>query len=889
MPPKKSPQPDHRLYRALLRLLPLDFRIEHGREMEQAFQSERRDARDGSRLRGTIQLWLGALRDLLATAPRQHFAMLQQDVSYALRSLKRTPGFTAAAVLTLGVGVCATAIIFTIINAFLFRPLPVPRADELVSIATAGDQHIEMPHGVSYRDLEDYQALRDTFTGLLGYRPHGMWLSARNSTDRIVLEAFTENSFPLLGVTMAAGRAFGPGDRRTPVLVLSHDYWRSRFGGDPRVIGEQVRLDGQTYTVIGVTEERFRGLESLLRVSAFMPISMLEDRASASAPSLFDARDRHELGVIGRLAPGVGLDQARAALTVTVDALAAAYPATNKGVSLQVVPETHARPVPQNGPMFHVAATTFAILAGLLLLITSANVANMLLARAAARGREIALRAALGARRGRIVRQLVTESVVLALAGGAGAILLARPVAAAMERGVEGLSFNVPLRVNFALDWRVLAVTLVLATLAGGAAGLAPALYARRVDLDALLRAGGQRAGGERGRVRGLLVVAQVAVSLVLLVVGGLFAKTLDRARAADLGFRSERVLLLSVDLSPLHRDAAQRLDYYRTARERVAGLPGVQNAAWISGLPFSFDQDQSEVLAAGRPAPPPGQNRISFGVSVGPDYFATANVPILAGRALDERDTADAPPVTVVNQALAELLWPGDNPIGRRLTLQPAGTQVEVVGLAKDGKYVLLWESARAMLFRPLAQDTPSSATLEVLTAQRPESVANAVRATLQAADPDVPVFDVQPMTEYLEHGGAFLLFRLGALFTGTFGVVGLLLASIGLYGVVAFDVTRRTHEIGVRMALGASRGTILREVVTRGAWLVAPGTLAGLAMAGAAAWGVRTMLLGVSPFDPITYGRTAALLLVVSLVAALVPARRAASRSQLDALRAD
>ena len=716
-----------------------------------------------------------------------------------------------------------------------------------------------------------------------------MWLNARNSTDRVILEALTENAFSLLELKPALGRTFTVSDRRVPAIVLTDDYWRSRFGGDPRVIGEAVRLDGRTYTIVGVTDERFRGLESLLRVSGFIPLSTLEQTAPPSGRSLFEARDRHELGVVGRLAPGVGLDQARAALAVRVDALATTYPDTNKSAAVQVVPETHARPVPQNGPMFHVAAATLAVLAGLLLLITSANTANMLLARAAMRGREIALRAALGARRGRIVRQLLTESVLLALAGGAGAVLVAQAVASAMERGVEQLAFEVPLRVDFALDWRVFAVALAMATAAGCAAGLAPALYARRLDLDTLLRAGGRRAGGERGRVRGLLVVSQIAVSLVLLVVGGLFAKTLDRARAADLGFRSDRVLLLKVDLSPLGRDAAQQDAYYQSARERVATLPGVQAAAWISGPPFSFNQGQTDVQAEGRPAPPAGQNRVSFSVSVGPGYFTTANVPILSGRALDERDTAGARPVTVINEALAAMMWPGENPIGRRLTLLPDKTPVEVVGVARDGKYVLLWESPRAMLYRPIAQDTPSAATLEVLTAQRPESVATIVRGALQSVDADVPVFDVQAMSDHLEHGGAFLLFRLGALFTGTFGAIGLLLATIGLYGVVAFDVTQRTHEIGVRMALGAGRGTVLREIVSRSAWLVAPGTLIGVAIAAGAAWGLRAMLFGVSPFDPKTYALTAVLLLAVSLIAALVPARRVASGNQVDALRAD
>jgi putative ABC transport system permease protein len=876
-----------RLYRLLLRLLPIDFRVEHGREMEQVFRAQSHDARAEGSLRAAVTLWVEAMQDLLTTAPREHVEVLRHDVGYALRTLKRTPAFTVAAVATLAIGVSATTVIFTIINAFLFRPLPVEKAGELVSIATAGDQHIEMPHGISYRDLQDYRSLTDAFSGLAGYQPQGMWLAARNSTDRIILEALTDDAFAVLGVKLAIGRAFTPADRRTPVLVLAHDYWRSRFGSDRSVLGEQVRLDGVVFTIIGVTDERFRGLESLLRVSAFMPLSTI-DALDPSRASLFEARDRHELGIIGRLAPGVSLEQARLALAVKASALGMEYPATNRGVSLHVVPEPHARPVPQNGPMFHVAAATFSLLAGLLLLITSANVANMLLARAASRGREMALRTALGARRGRIVRQLVTESVLLALTGGAVAVVVAAATASAMERGLEGLSFEVPLRVDFALDWRVFAATFAVAAAAGWVAGLAPALYARRLDLDTLLKTGGRRAGAERGRIRGLLVVSQVAVSLTLLVIGGLFAKTLDRARRADLGFRTERVLLLRVDFSP-PTGAARRASYYQDARDRVAALPGVQGAAWISGPPFSFDQGQSELQIPGRPAPTAGGNPVSFAVSVGPGYFETARVSIVEGRPLDERDSASAAPVAVVNRTLANTMWPGEHVVGRVVTLQPSGQQVEIVGVAADGKYVLLWESPRTMLFRPIAQDPPVSATLEVLTAQRPETVADAVRASLQAFDPDVPVFAVQTMNDYLDAGSAFVLFRLGALFSGTFGVIGLLLASIGLYGVVAFDVTRRTHEIGVRMALGARRADILREVVTRGVWMVALGAALGIAIAAALANSLRTMLLGVSPFDATTYGSTAALLVGASLIAALVPARRAASGSQLDALRAE
>jgi predicted permease len=883
-----------RIFHALLRLLPFDFRIEHGREMEQVFQAQRDEAKGEGTCRAVARLWLESVTDIVTTAPGQHAAMLRQDLAYTLRTLRRTPGFTAAALLTLAIGISASASIFTIINAFLFRPLPADRPEELVSIATLGDRHIEMPHGLAYRDLQDYGRLTDVFSGLLGYQPQGVWFDAGNGADRIVIEAVTENAFALLGVPPAAGRVLSPADAHQPVIVLSHEYWRSRFAGDPSIVGRSVRLNGERFTIVGVAGEQFAGLESLIRVSAFMPLTAIDvlrqDRAASTA--FFESRSGHQIAVVGRLKRGVSIEQARAALAIETNALAREYPDTNAGNALMIVPETQARPVPQNGPMFHVAAGVLALLAGLLLCITSANIANMLLARAASRGREVALRSALGARRGRIVRQLFTESVVLAVLGSLGAVLLAMAAARAMERGLAGLSFEVPLRVDFSLDWRVLGVTLLVAVAAGLIAGLAPALYAHRADVNALLKTGGRPDGAGRGRLRGALVVMQIAVSLVLLIVGGLFVRTLDRARHADVGFRSDHVLTARVDLSRAAFTVARRRAYYRDARDRVAALPGVRATAWISAVPFGFDQDETPVQADNGAAAPSERERLSLMVSITPDYLAAAALPLVAGRPFDARDVAGAPPVALVNEALARQLWPDANPIGRRIRLgtkRAPGEAVEVVGVVKDGKYFLLWESPRAMLFRPLAQDTPDAATIEVVTTGPPSELASSVRLALQATDPEVPAHRFQSMTDYLEYGQAFLIFRIGALFAGVFGVLGLVLASIGLYGVVAYDITQRTHEIGIRMALGALRGDVLRDIVSRGGRLAAIGALLGAGIAALVANTLRTLLLGVSPFDAVTYGGTAALLIGVCLLASFVPALRAATASPLDALRAE
>ena len=378
----------------------------------------------------------------------------------------------------------------------------------------------------------------------------------------------------------------------------------------------------------------------------------------------------------------------------------------------------------------------------------SANIANMLLARAASRGREIGLRAALGARTGRIVRQLFTESVLLALLGSAGAVLLAMLSASAMERGLAGLTFDVPLRVDFSVDWRVVAATLAVALGAGVVAGLAPALYARRADVNSLLRSGGQREGSARGRLRGLLVVAQIAISIVLLVIGGLFVKTLDRARQIDLGFRADPVLTARVDLSSAEYDENRRRAYYREAVDRVSGIPWVRMAAWISALPFGFEQGDTTLVAEdGAPASEPGRDHLSLSVSVTPEYFSVASLAFLAGRPFDGRDTAESRPVVIINEALAGRLWPGQNALGRRVRVGSAERLAEVVGIVKTGKYILLWEAPRAMLFQPFTQATPPSATLELLTALPPTEVAGEVRETLRQIDPMVPVYRVVRM----------------------------------------------------------------------------------------------------------------------------------------------
>jgi putative ABC transport system permease protein len=566
--------------------------------------------------------------------------------------------------------------------------------------------------------------------------------------------------------------------------------------------------------------------------------------------------------------------------------LAHDYPSTHKDVSLQVVPETHTRPNPEVAPFLRVAAPALAGLAALLLLITSANVANLLLARAASREREVALRAALGARRGRIVRQFLTEAVVLALLG----TVVAVPIVVFAMRGlrdlIAGASAIATFDPDFSVDVRVLAVALTLAIGAGIVSGLAPAVLAYRTDLSRSLRSGGRgTAGGSGSRFRSALVVAQVALSFTLLVSGGLFVRSLDRARNVDLGFDPAGVLLASAAPGTQGYDPVRRLAFYRTVRDRISALPGVTQAAWISVPPLGITFPRAEVAPDDRPTDPDWRPSMVYTADVSSDYFGTMRVPVVEGRAFDDRDNADSAPVVIVNEALATQFWPDRSPIGRHLTAD--GASLDVVGVVRNGKYQDVWETPRGMIFRPLAQGRPPFATLAV-RASRLSGLAPAVREAIRRVDPDVALYDVRPMSVHLDNG-AFSLFRVGAFITSVFGGMGMLLASISLYGVIAYHVSQRTNEIGVRMALGARAADIIRDVLLRGGRHALIGTAIGVLLAAALAQMLRTLLVGVSPFDPLTYTGVVILLLAVTLLASFLPARSATALNPLGALRSD
>ena len=817
----------------------------------------------------------------------------RRDVHHAFRTLRRSPVFAGAAVLTLAIGLIAVTGIYAILNAFVLRSMPVSHPEQLVSIGTGPDTHVQIPHGMSFVDLQDYRQDRSAFDDLLGYSVAIGGLNSDNSTERITMYGVTDNYFSMLGVQPAIGRLIQPNEGRArgdaPVIVLTHEYWLSRFGGDPSVVGRRVRVTGRPFTIIGVTPKPFDKAHTLIYPSAYIPLWMYDDVMNLSGESILERRDNHQLWVLGRLKPGISLSQARASLQVTTSGLAKAYPSTNKDTALVVVPETHARPNPNIGPVFRVAATAFAALAVLLLLITSANVTNLLMARAVSREREVSLRAALGAGRGRLVRQLLTESIVLALFASAVALPIAALALQNFQQGFAASTAIATLRPDFSLDVRVLIGVLGLTLLAGVVSGLAPALMAARADLNGALKSGSRGASGEpRAWFRSALVVGQVALTLMLLVSGGLFVRSLDHVRRVQLGFDPQHVVVASAVPGESGYDPEQRSAYFTAARDRVLTLPGVERAAWAAWIPIATVSDGGPFWLESRPPRADEQPQNAATARVDPGYFAAANTPILEGRAFTDRDDAQAAPVTIVNQTLAAQLWPTQSALGRFFVLE--GTRVQVVGVVPNGKYYFVWEAPRAMAYRPLAQNTPLRATLVVRSSRPPSELIGDLQRTLRLVDPAVFVYDVRTMDQHLAmEGGGFAAFSIGATVTSVFGTAGLLLAAVGLYGMMAGRVSQRTKEFGVRIALGADRRAILRDVLGRAIRLASIGIVGGTALAAFAAQGLSALLLDVSPFDPLTYGLVAVVLTSVCALASFIPARRATRVDPIVALRAE
>jgi len=815
-----------------------------------------------------------------------------QDFRYAARGLFNSKAFTFVAVLTLGLGIGVNTAMFSVVNAFLFRPLPVANPEQLVVIASQTDL-LEFPIGVSYPNYLDYRQRTNVLQDIVLYLPEAVSFKDQGEAQRAWVEIVSGNYFDMLGVPALYGRTFSKEEAEVrggaPVIVLDHAFWEREYGADPSVVGRGVEINGSSYTIIGVAPPEFPGTEFVISVDGYISMMMLE-QIRPNYAGVFDNRGAKIFRSMARLQPGITVQQASASLNALADDLEAEYPQANRATDLVVVPETMARPEVSISNQMPLVAAIFMGLVTLVLLIACANIANLLIARASTRHKEIAIRSALGAGRLRIVRQLISESTVLALLGGGVGVLLGLWATEFLSNGAQNFAIDIPIRFDVSPDYRVFGFAFLMALLAGVFAGGIPAFRAARGSLVDVLKDGGRSSSGGSGgqRMRSALVVAQVAVSLVLLVAAGLFMRSLQNARSLDFGFRVEQTLMASIDpaLAGYAPERGQQL--YRDVAERVRAIPGVEQASFAGFVPFGGRAGVLSVSLQGRNATEDSETLSAFYNLVGTDYFRAAGTTIVRGRGFTEQDVVDSPQVALVNESMAAALWPGDDALGKRFSTRGAeGPWIEVVGLTVDSKFVLVWEESRPMFYMAIEQAYAAPATLVVHTGGEPSLLASAIRAELAALAPDVPVYDVNTMRTHLEDGPALGLLSLAALMVGSFGVVGLLLASIGLYGVISFSVNQRFHEIGVRLALGADSGKVLKMVVRHGMVLSGIGIGIGLLLALLVSQGLSSILLEVSGTDLVTYVGVTGFLTAVALVASYLPARRATRVDPMIALR--
>lgn len=815
---------------------------------------------------------------------------LFQDIKFGARVLIKNPVVTIVAVLTLALGIGANTAIFSTLNSFFLRPLPVANADRLAYIGGQIKGFNDGSTGLSYLDFRDLRSQSDSFTDLLAYNFNLVGLDYQEKADPILVSFVTSNYFSALGLQPATGRLISGSETEQkgtePVVVLGYAYWKKRFNADPSIVGKQVKVNGSPATVIGVAPEGFHGLYSIVEMQAYLPLGLRT--AWSDSDSFWTKRDSHQLKVYGVLKPGVSMKQAQSSLNVIMQRLSRQYP-EDKDFSARLYPERLARPEPDPTNATVIAAVLFMALAGLVLLLACTNVANIIMVRATARSREMAVRSALGAGRLRLVRQLMTESILLALLGGAAGLLLGAWVSNLLG-SIQLVALGSPLRFDFSFDWRVFVFGMAAALLTGVLVGLAPAFRVSRANLSTVLHEGsrGVLAGTARSRLRNTLVVVQVAGSLMLLVVAGLFVRSTRNAERVYLGFDPTHVLNASMDVREIGLDNERAHRFFRDLEERMRNVPGVRSVSLAASVPMGYSNDSNPVYVEGKTLDSKKPAPIVLYDSVSRDYFTTMRVPVLRGRVFTDLDTDKSPLVAVINEAMAQKYWPKQDPIGKRFSMKAAsGPFMEIVGVVKTGKYTGPGESPTPFFYVPQEQDPQLVRTLQLRTAGVSESLIPDVEREIHTLAPSLPLFGVESMEQSLEGANGFFLFRMGTRFAGALGLLGLVLALVGVYGVISYAAAQRTHEIGVRMALGANRLTILKMVLKQGFYLIGGGLAAGLLLVFAATRGISNLLVGVSPTDPLTLGLASVFLASVGLLASFVPARRAMNVEPLRALK--
>ncbi|HEX6717950.1 MAG TPA: ABC transporter permease [Pyrinomonadaceae bacterium] len=813
---------------------------------------------------------------------------LIKDIRYAVRGLIKRPGFVTIAVITLALGIGANTAIFSLVNTVLLRSLPVDRPTEIVSVSVRGKD--DSMSAFSYPNYKDFRDHNDVLSGLLVYRFVPLSLSRGGANERIWGYEVSGNYFDVLNVNAIRGRTFLPEEDQTklshPVIVVGYDCWQRRFGGDPDLVGKDVLINNHQFRVIGIAPEGFKGTEFVYSPEIWLPASMIEWVEPGA--TWIDNRKTKNFFAIGRLKSGVSARQAEVSLNLLAQQLAKEYPDTNEGQSIKIVPPGFILP-DLRGAVVSFAWVMMAAV-GLVLLVTCTNLAGLMLARATDRRREIAIRIAMGANRLRLIRQLLTESILLSFAGGAAGVLLALWIIKVLLALKPPIDF--PLALDVSIDWRVLLFSLLVSVAAGAIFGLAPALQATRPNLTTALKDTSAQGGAMKTRLRSVLVVAQISISLVVLIAAGLVVRTLQQLQTMNPGFDTHNALTMSFDLGLQGYDDARGQQFYRQLNERLQSLPGVESAAVMSYIPLSLNYNSNNVFVEGKPTERGENVPQAMTADVGPDYFKTMGTPILQGREFTEADQDKTEKVAVVNEFFVRRLLPElqttAEAVGKRFSFSgPGGPWVRIVGVAKGGKYFNIAEDPRPFVWQPMAQDYSSSGILVVRTKGNPEGLFGAVRSQIQSLDPNLPLFDVKTLTEHMRL--ALFPAKVAATVLGVFGLVALMLSAIGVYGITSYAVAQRTHEIGIRLALGAQLSDVLRLVLSHGLKLTIIGAALGLFGAFLATRAITSVLYGVSATDPLTFGFVSVLLIGVALVACYVPARRATKVEPVIALRTE
>ena len=802
---------------------------------------------------------------------------LIKDIHFGIRAMLKHWGFTAVAVITLALGIGGSTAIFTVVNAALLRGLPYKSPERLYHLFESTPQKEFAQREFSYPDYQDYQQ-NQVCEGIAAYTGGGVIMSGRGEPERLFAPAVTANFFPVLGIEPLIGRTFQPGEDKpgTPlVTVLTYGLWQRSFGGDRNIIGQSLTLNGSSYTVVGVLPPTFQ--------FAFRPADLWLPYQPTQAQ--LTRRFLHGTNLIGRLKPGVTAEQAQKELSVIAGRIEQENKQSHAGTGLKLIP-LQETVVGQVKPILLVLLAAV----GFVLLIACANVASLLLTRSLSRQKEVSIRAALGASRGRVIRQLLTESILLSLVGGTAGLLVAYWGVAALVKALPAAQLAaLPFLNSLHIDKRILLFSFGLSLLTGMVFGLAPAIQSSRLDLNEVLKEGGRNMSAGAGhRIRSALVVTEIALAVVLLVGAGLMMKSLRRLLQANVGFRTENLLTMTV-IAPAgkYTDANRQSDFNQQLTESVRSLPGVSGVGTVNILPLQ-PGNTTRFNVEGDAIPPPGQETESNIRTINESYFQTLGVPLLAGRMFDQRDRADSPPVVIIGKTLADKVFAGRDPIGRRLvyTGVPA-PPIQVIGVVGDVKITGLDQALKPVLYYPFRQSASVAANLVVRTNADPTALAGAIRNEVRTLEPDVAIINVNAMEQLINQSPAAFLRRFPALLISIFAGVALLLSSIGIYGVVSYSVSQQTHHIGVRMALGAQASDILKMVLKQGLVLAFAGVGIGVLAAFGLTRLLSSLLYEVGANDPGTFAGVTGALFVVALLACYIPARRATKVDPLVALR--